>query len=280
MSYSSDKKHKLLFENWRKYVNEKANPAAVDKNKFPTKLSQVDPSAAKVLTRTGAMDGDTEDDKIPVKANASYPVSKLKPSQSSMNIDKALGMALAMISGTMSTGGNLGAFISNDLHIMDGHHRWVATAMVDPTKEVGGYAVDFPGIDLIAILNAITVGRLGIDKGKAGTGGFDQFQEPSIRAKVQELLKTGNKYFTPDKVLAALEKFSGAKGKQAVEAAIQKFVQNLKSVKFVVPAGAPARPDMPVIDDEKAANATDIAAQALDKGEVDVNPPYGKMEKK
>jgi hypothetical protein len=280
MSYSSDKKHKLIFENWRRFVSEKADPSAVDKSKFPTKLSQVDAKTAQSLTRTGVMDGDTEDDKIPVKANVSYPVSKLKPSQSSMNIDKALGMALAMITGGMPTGGNLGAFISNDLHIMDGHHRWVATAMVDPTKEVGGYFVDFPGIDLIAILNAITVGRLGINTGKSGTGGFDQFQEPSIRAKVQELLKTGNKYFTPEKVLAALEKFSGAKGKQAIEVAIQKFVKNLKSVKFVVPAGAPARPDMPVIDPDKVANATTIAAQALDKGEVDVNPPYGKMEKK
>ncbi len=279
MSFSSDKKHKLIFENWRGFVSEKADPTAIDKDKFPTRLSQVNPDVAKAITRTGAMDGNAEDDKIPVQANALFPVSELKPSQSSMNIDKAMGMALAMIAGTMSTGGNLGAFISSDKHIMDGHHRWVATSMVDPTKEVGGYFVDFPGIELIAILNSITVGRLGKapTDGKAGTGNFDQFKEPSIRAKVQELLKTGNKYFTPEKVLAALEKFSGAKGEQAVEASIQKFVKNLESVSFVLPTGAPARPDMPVIDGD---SATSLAATALNTGEIDVNPPYGKIGQK
>ena len=60
-----------------------------------------------------------------------------------MNIEKALSMALGMIRDDQA-GGDLGAFISSDNHIMDGHHRWVATAMVDPSAQIGGYGVDFP----------------------------------------------------------------------------------------------------------------------------------------
>ena len=44
-------------------------------------------------------------------------------------------------------------FYSKDGFIMDGHHRWVATAMVNPAAQVGGYLVAYPGAQLIAILN-------------------------------------------------------------------------------------------------------------------------------
>ena len=159
---------------------------------MPLPLSQVakNPKAAKARVTMGLKDGDPADDKIQVKPGATFPVNKLKPSQTSMNIGKALAQALAMISGDMDTGGDLGAFISSDNHIMDGHHRWVATAMVDPSKEVGGFQVAMPGIPLIKILNAITVGALGQQEGKKGTGGFEQFQEGPIQASLSIFLST------------------------------------------------------------------------------------------
>ena len=58
------------------------------------------------------------DDVIGV-GGASYSVSELKPSQSSMNIEKALSMALGMIRDDQA-GGDLGAFISSDKP----HHGW------------------------------------------------------------------------------------------------------------------------------------------------------------
>tara|TARA_B100001778_G_scaffold332387_1_gene338600 strand:+ start:4012 stop:4860 length:849 start_codon:yes stop_codon:yes gene_type:complete len=282
MSFSSDKKHKLIFENWRGFVSEKADPTAIDKDKFPTRLSQVNPDVAKAITRTGAMDGNAEDDKIPVKANALFPVSQLKPSQSSMNISKAMAQALAMLMGTMPAGGDLGAFISNDGHIMDGHHRWVATAMVDPSKEVGGYLVDFPGSELIAILNAITVGRLGKapTDGKAGTGGFNQFKIGPITQQLVEYYKNGIPGDYPvsaEDIQKLVHENTGLKGEQAIKALANKFAMNLADLRFEVPTGAPARPDMPVIDGD---SATSLAATALNTGEIDVNPPYGKIGQK
>jgi len=267
----------------RSTIKEIVTKVIQEKNldQFPIKLSQWASSAdkAKQVVDAGLDDGNPDDDKIAVKANATFPVSKLKPSQSSMNIDKALGMVLSMLGGKMGIGGDLGAFISKDMHIMDGHHRWVATAMVDPSKEVGGYLVDFPGAELIKILNAITVGKLGINSGKKASGGFEQFQEDSIRAKLKELTTQGSKHVKAEEAMAVIEEWVGQQGEAALQVAGDKMVANLKSVSFDLPAGAPSRPDMPVIDDEWAGfpkdsgEAAKIANTALTQGEVDWNDP-------
>ena len=181
-----------------------------------------------------------------------------------------------MIAGDMPTGGDLGAFISSDKHIMDGHHRWVATAMVDPSKEVGGFQVAMEGIPLIKILNAITVGALGQTKGKEGTGGFEQFQEGPIRKQLDAYIKDGigGKFpKTPEWVQQAIEKFTGQKGDAAKEAAIALFVKNLGNLKFTIPSGAPERPDMPVIDPDIVKDALTIAVKKIADGEVDWNDP-------
>ncbi len=245
---------------------------------MPVNLSQVarDAKGAQARVKMGQQDGDAEDDKISVAGGKTFPVAKLKPSQSSMNIGKALAQALAMVAGDMPTGGDLGAFISSDGHIMDGHHRWVATAMVDPSKEVGGFLVGMKGIPLIKILNAITVGALGINKGKEGTGGFEQFQEGPIRKQLEAYLKDGipGKFpKTAEWVQQAIEKFSGQQGDAAKEATITRFLKNLGNLKFQVPSGAPERPDMPVIDPDKVKDALEIAVKALSDGEVDWNDP-------
>ena len=278
--WSDHQRVKSLTEGWREFITEKADPAKLDSKRFPLELSDVaaDQEDAIADVTLGDDDRASDDDKISVTANFTAPVSKLKPSQSSMNIEKALGMALSMIYGKMDTGGDLGAFISNDGHIMDGHHRWVATGMVDPSKEIGGYMVDFPGKELIAVLNAITVGKLGIDTGKKGSGGFDQFKEEPIRNQLEKM-KGGTKHLSAEQIQQALEKFTGVKGEAAAEAAVKKFVDNLSNLTFAVPSGAPARPDMPVIDNDIRKGATAAAVKALTKGEVDVNPPYAKRQK-
>ena len=264
-----------LKEAVRKAVRKALLSEKVDPNEFPLKLSDVaaDPEDAKADVTKGTKDGDPKDDVIDVKPNATFPSSQLKPSQTSMKISNAMGMALSMILGKMPTGGNLGGFISNDNHIMDGHHRWVATAMVDPSKEVGGYLVDFPGADLIRLLNAITVGKLGIMQGKEGSGSFDQFKEEPVRQELTRLAKEGSEFLKPEEVMQALEKFTKQKGEAALEAAVKKFAENLSQLTFETPAGAPDRIDMPVIDPGKVKDADKIAMQALKGGEIDWNEP-------
>ena len=260
----------------RAVLREDADPKKVDTERFPTNLSQVatDPEKAQALVSSGDdnVDQGSADDVIGA-AGASFAVSDLKPSQSSMNIKKALSMALGMIRDD-SPGGDLGTFISSDNHIMDGHHRWVATAMVDPSAQIGGYSVDFPADKLIPVLNALTVGKFGIQTGKEGTGGFDQFKEAPIRAQLEAYLENGAYNMPPEEVQANIEKFTEKAGEEAVDAAVAKFVDNLGSVDFAVPGGAPARPDMPVIDSKNVPGAL----AALQGGEVDVNEPYGEVQ--
>jgi len=266
---------KLTKEVLKRIINEE-----IDSQRFPMKLSQVNPSIAKQVTTSGKKDGNPADDARDVNVKE-YSVSELKPSQSSMNLPKSLGMLVAMISGKMPSGGNLGGFISSDRFIMDGHHRWVSTAMLNPKLKVAGYVVNMPASDLIPVLNAITVGRLGITKGKQGTGSFAQFQKEPIQKEMLNLIKKGNKHVKPQAVKAAFQKYVGQQiesDEQLVAAAAQKAATNLRNVKFELPANAPARPDMPVIDKDKVPDADKIAIAAIEKGEVDMSKPYAKIK--
>ena len=257
----------------RPLLNEDAEADKLDPARFPKKLSQVDPKQAKKFVSGGENDGEVPDDQIKVKP-ITVPASKLKPSQSSMNIEKALAFAIHMMTKTHpftdGPGGDLNAFISNDMHIMDGHHRWVGSALVDPKSKIGGFVVNFPGSQLIAVLNALTVGQFGITTGKEASGGFGQFKEGPIRAQLDKFLASGVWDMKPEQVQQAIEGFTGLTGEEAKEAAVKKFVKNLSALSFKLPPEAPARPDMPVIDKKNVAKAVD----ALKKGKIDVNPPY------
>ena len=273
---------KLILENFKKFeqqtLNEDADPAKFEFERFPLKLSQVAPRAAKIRTQSGEPqdDGMSQEDVISL-SKGSRPVGKLKPSQGSMNIDKALGMVIAMLDpdNKFSAGGDLGAFISKDGYIMDGHHRWIATSMIDPSLQMGGIIVDFPAKELVAVLNSITKGLLGIMKGKKATGDFRQFQPEPLKKSLKKLAAEGNKFNSAEKVVAMLEKFTGLKGDAAVEAAANKFSQNLSKITVAPPSWAPNRPDMPVIDPDIKPGAIKLAVQAMESGAVDVNPPYG-----
>ena len=253
---------------------EKADPNKLDHERFPKKLGDVDKEKATQYVDDGDFDGEKEDDIIPV-GNASFPTSALKPSQSSMNIEKALTFAIHMMSKTSpfenGPGGDLDAFISSDNFIMDGHHRWIATAMVAPKTAIEGQRVDFPGKELVAILNTLTKGEFN-KAGKSATGGFDQFQEGPIKAQLEKYLTTGAWSMKPEQVQTAIEEFTGVEGEGAKDAAITKFVTNLSGMTLAVPSWANERPDMPVISSK--AGHVKIAVDKMNTGDIDVNPPY------
>ena len=260
---------KITKDQIRKLVLEK-----IDSSRTPLKLSDVDPKSAKKIATSGLKDGDKEDDIIGVKnkPDGVTSVQNLKPSQSSMNIKKAMAFVINMLSPKnkdFQPGGNLNALISRDGFIMDGHHRWVATAMINPNLKVGGLLVDYPGKELVAILNTMTKGLFDVDKGKDATGGFDQFKSDKIKNQLMAYAKAGVWALKPEDVMDVLEEFTGKKGEEAVDAAVAKMVTNLGQVSFELPSWAPERPDMPVIDADKGQVAT--SAKALAGGTVDWN---------
>jgi len=280
LTMSENKKLSLVQMLYSDNVFEKADPTNFDFEKFPLELSDVDPEEAADHVQLGQKDGDQKDDVIDVD-KSSISVRKLKPSQSSMNIEKAVGMAISMInkSGPFKggPGGDLGAFISSDSFIMDGHHRWIASFMVDPDSKIIGHLVEFPRKELIAVLNTISKGVFGVQKGKPATGGFEQFTFDGVKQTLEKFVVEGDgNFIKPDDVRKAAETFTGLKGDEAIEEMAEQFAENLDSATLEVPKDSPEREDMPVIDGDDIEQAVKL----LKGGHVDVSEPYGVNEMK
>jgi len=118
-----------------------------------------DPNANKFMTGgLAANDGDENDDFIKIELGGGFPAAKGIPTQTNILLPKGLGMAVQGISG-----GNLDAYASLKGHILDGHHRWAATMLNDPSADIGTVArvdLDTLGTDetlqyLTAIGNAL-----------------------------------------------------------------------------------------------------------------------------
>ena len=257
-------------------VLQEVEAVKLDLTRTPKDLDDVDPEMAKAVATGGTKDNDPKDDVINTthKPDGVAPVGELKPSQSSMKLEKALQFVLNMLwdkNTDLQAGGDLGAFISNDNFIMDGHHRWVATAMIDPTMSVGGYRVDFPGEQLVAILNTMTKGLYGEMEGKEATGGFEQFKPEKMKEQLMQFLNAGVWKMKPEDVTEVLQKFTEAQatGEALVDLAVAKMVKNLGTVTFATPTWASSREQMPVIDDPNVPKA----ASSLNKGEIDWATP-------
>jgi hypothetical protein len=258
------------------YIFEEADPAKIDLSRFPLKLSDAAAdSKMKDKTTKGVDDGQDADDTVTVNSAFESPVQPLKPSQSTMKVSNAVGMAIGMlVSGKI--GGSLDAFISSDNYIMDGHHRWIATFMAGGgTAKVQGTQINLPGDKLVAVLNAITAGRLG-NKGNAGKGSFADFQDKAkISAEIKNVVENGVPKFEKDKQVGYFTTPEDAKRvvdeKGGVDALADMFIKNLKGATLATPEWAVERIEMPVIN---PGNNQAVAKGALEKGEVDLNPPY------
>ena len=105
----------------------------VDASQFPNPVTA---ALAKVFLTKGQKDGNSKDDVVKTTA-ASIAASQLMPTQSEIFMGKAVGMAIGGVAG-----GDLKAVISKDNYILDGHHRWAATMLANPTAKVGGLKAD------------------------------------------------------------------------------------------------------------------------------------------
>ena len=118
-------------------VNEVAPPA---KNTLKPGSEEAD---AYLKSGLPSNDGNPADDNANVSMPAQVAAADAVPTQSNILLPKALGMAaMAGIEG-----GDLGAYLSTDNEILDGHHRWAATMLNNPAASLGGFAA----IDLKAM---------------------------------------------------------------------------------------------------------------------------------
>ena len=226
-------------------------------------LSKVDPSLAAIIVDSG----DKRADKIAVK-KFSGKASTLKPSQTTMVLGKSLGMALHMLK-TNKIGGDLGAIVSSDNHIMDGHHRWSAAVFAGGSSaQVAGFKADLTGKSLVRVLNLLTKGQFHVGRGNAGKGNLGDYTAAKVRTMLEKFTVSGIGGpfpWTPEDVVGVLESRFGS-----VKKGIDAIASNADLVSKKVPSWAPSRSDMPVIDPKQVPDA----ANKMQKGEVDWAPPY------
>lgn len=96
-------------------------------------------------------DDDSDDDMIDVKEDEPIQVASMIPTQSNVLVGKALAFAL----GGGFGGQSLGAYVTGDNEILDGHHRWAGTMIVDPGAGIKGHKVYAPASEVLPVLTTL-----------------------------------------------------------------------------------------------------------------------------
>ena len=231
-------------------------------------LQGVDPALAKEISQAGLKDGDPNDDKVPTKQKVMKSVS-LKPSQTTMVVSDIVGVALEMLY-LRDNDSDLGALVSSDNYILDGHHRWAASILAWGTQaKVKVWQAGVKGETLIKILNILSKGAYGVSTGNSGKGSIQNIVPGKIRAQLEEFLLKGraHKKFAPsgDLVKKILKDNFGS-----VEKGIDMLSRRSKLIETSVPSWAPNRSNMPVIKRKNAPGA----AKLLNQGVIDWHAPY------
>lgn len=276
---------KILMENWRKFkqLNEEASPIqGFDAEEFPNPL----PGAqSKSFMSKGwddnpedqTVDKKRDDDIVQVDIEGGVPVESAMPSQNAVFLGKALGMSMVP---KLSSGGNIGAVISGDGHILDGHHRWAATMLrTGGGVNLAGTVVNLPIQQLIPVLRSVGDAYGNQRKGEPKTGDLNIFSEEAANPEtIKTMVETG-KYMDPqfydrEKLSAHVESLGGYE-------ALAERVRKLQALAGAAYGGsgvanAPPRLQMPVLEPKKG--HVSGAAKRLQKGTIDVAPPYGDLE--
>ncbi len=242
-------------KSFKQYIKE-LKTKEIDPKKFPNPLF---PRLAAIFTMKGEMDGNKQDDIVKTKKKT-WSADKLKPSQSAVYLGKSLGMAVGGVKG-----GDLGSIVSKDGHILDGHHRWAATLLAEPSAKISGIEADLGIGDLVPVLRALGDSFGNFRRGEPKGGDVNVFN--ATTADAVESLETGKnmdpRFYNKEKSLAWLESIGGEEG-------LKSRLENLKNHR--PPSGAPPRIEMPVIDADKGQEKR--AADLLLKGKLDVRAPY------
>jgi len=251
------KQYKAAGGGWRakkkESVNEELPTKEIDPSKFPNPLVNV-----KGFLKKGLGDGDKEDDIVKTKP-VQISVSKLKPSQDAIYLGKVLGMAINGIEG-----GDLGAVISKDNYILDGHHRYAATTLNNPSAKVGGIQSDLMIGDLVPVLRAVgdaMKNKRGLEP-KGGDLNIFKVTMNDVKDCVYNGKNMHPKFYNKEKSIEWFENIG--------EDTLAKRLKMLQSK--TPPSGAPQRKDMPKINPEQLG----ILKALLNKGKIDTKEPYTK----
>lgn len=232
-------------------------------------LSGVDPDLAQAISQSGLLDGNPGDDKVKTSRKV-LPAASLKPSQSTVVLSDTVGIALEMLHQGGGQGEDLGALVSSDGYIMDGHHRWAGAILArGRSATVKVWLADLPAVQLVRVLNLISKGTFGVTHGNSGKGSIRDLNPQKVRAQLQFFVEHGrqHKHFSPsaEDVQAILVRNFGS-----VEVGVETLSKRASLIPKDIPSWAPPREQMPVIRTVLAPEA----AKVLNQGIVDWSAPY------
>jgi hypothetical protein len=158
-----NKQTKLLFENWREYleeqlptknsVNQVSKLVSLPYQEFVAKFRQQisDPKIMAVI-KAGLQDGaPQQDDQIKVEEGVGVPIMQLSPTQNEVVFDKSLGGKFGPLQNPdllqkMLNGGDVlvpaapdatkFAVTAEKKYIIDGHHRWSSLFCINPKANI------------------------------------------------------------------------------------------------------------------------------------------------
>ena len=263
----------LRIKNGYFILERQLNPALTI-NKLLSQMKS-NPQVAQQIAKGGAPEVDKappEDDVIQAQP-INIAANQLNAGQNNMDEDKFIQQAIQMfgkIPPFKGPGGDLGAIISKDLYMMDGHHRWVATMLVNPQAPLGGTQVMLEYEPLLGILNAWTA--VNNKQPKTATKPFSQLTGDGIKKRFLELCQSGwqGKYpLLPEKIKQAFDQ-QGITFEQAAEQAKRNF--DAFTEKWKEAANRPDKVEMPVIEDEtgNANKGVEQVKTDLEQGTFDV----------
>ncbi len=226
------------------------------------RLSQVDPQLAEIMSVSGLNDGQKRDDMVSVKRSG-FEAHKLGPTQTSMRLDHVVGMAIQFIHEGVKPPVVVGAIVSSDGRIMDGHHRWAASIVAFGEKAtLRAWKADLPGDKLVRVLNLLTKGKFKVKSGNEGSASINDLNPSKVREKLEEyaLIGRSNKdfSFTPEEFVEIMEKEFGD-----LESGMEVISSRANLINKTVPGWAPDRKDMPVIRSEQVQVVSDILGEGL-----------------
>lgn len=117
-------------------------------NPFPEGLSGAD---AKKFLQNGLKDGEKNDDAIKVSKKV-VPVKNLSPIQKQIYFDKSIaGIAQFGAEGSRKFMTSTNFITSSDFYIIDGHHRYLGSMLLDPNLKVTCIVIDLPINELLPL---------------------------------------------------------------------------------------------------------------------------------
>ena len=130
-----------------------------EKGKFPAEFNRGmpggDPKDPKDLALTfltkGLEDAEPDDDLVAVNSDTPINVADMVPTQNNIWVGKALAFALSGGFG----GQELGGYVTGDNEILDGHHRWAGTMIVDPGASILGHQIMAPAQFILPVLRSL-----------------------------------------------------------------------------------------------------------------------------